>query len=476
MRLAKALRTRGIMVNSRSYIPVRIAFIGGGSLNWAPELMASLAYDTRLEAEVRLYDTDFPAAERNAAIGARYAEVSRGCAASYLPCPTIEAALTGADVVVISILPGRFEDMGHDLSIPASYGIPQAVGDTVGPGGIVRAIRAIPMLADIATSIRDVAPDAYVCNLTNPMSALTGALYATFPQIKAWGECHEVTKIRRMVASIANEAEGTDAYSFRDVEVNVLGINHFTFADRITLRGRDMLPAYRAFVAGQGAKGWHQTEPDADAEHRKYFGTRNLVAFDLLRRFGLPAAAGDRHLAEFLPVADYLADPARWGFALTPIDYRIRDRAAKLEHAEALKMGRIAPHVKPSNESLIEQITALKGGGVFMDNVNLPNRGQVGGLPSGAIVESNAVFSGLGIAPVPAGKLPVALEDIVAPHAQRQSALVPAVLNGDRPALFALFHQDPLVALLPTKTAKDMFNQMLAATDHWLPENLKGAA
>ncbi|WP_316014126.1 alpha-galactosidase [Roseobacter sp. HKCCA0434] len=461
-------------------IDVKIAFVGGGSLNWARVLMADLAQETRLAAEVRLYDVDSAAARRNARIGARFAEASVGTPARYRACDTLTEALSGADVVVISILPGLFADMAHDIDIPARYGIPQAVGDTVGPGGFVRALRAIPMLTEIATAIAEHAPRAHVCNLTNPMSVLTGALYAAFPQIRAWGECHEVTKIRRQVAHIANaeaEAEaGGDRWTHRDVEVNVLGINHFTFVDRIALAGRDMLPAYRAFAARHLAEGWAQTEPGKDAEHARYFGTRNRVAFDLLDRFGIPAAAGDRHLAEFLPVADYLADPEGWGFALTPVDYRIRDRAAKQAEADALADGTGPVNVARSDEAMVDQVVALMGGGVHVSNVNLPNRGQIAGLPEGAIVESNAIFSGLGVQPVHAGALPPALTAIVADHATRQQALLQAVMTEDGAALFDLFHADPLVAHLPRDTARTLFGDMLTATGHHLPAGLRGAA
>lgn len=456
--------------------PVRIAYVGGGSLNWALGLMADLAHDTRLAAEVRLYDIDRASAERNAAIGARYAGVSRGTPARYSVSATLEQALEGADVVVISILPGRLEDMAEDIRIPARYGIPQAVGDTVGPGGFLRAMRAIPMLAEIGTAIRRVAPDAHVCNLTNPMSALTGTLYKVFPGIRAWGECHEVTKIRRQVAWFANREAEDERYTHRDVEVNVLGINHFTFVDRIALAGRDMLPAYLAFARAHAVDGWSQVEPGHDTEHARYFGTCNLVAFDLLDRFGVPAAAGDRHLAEFLPVADYLAAPERWGFALTPVDYRIRDRAARLERAQALRDGRTAPEPRRSDEALTDQIVALMGGAPFISNVNLPNRGQMPGMPDGAVVETNAVFSGPAIAPVQAGRLPRALETLVRDHAERQTALVDHVLAGEADALFPLFRSDPLVAPLDNTTARALFDEMRRATQDWIPNDLMGAA
>lgn len=461
---------------SDQYIPVRIAFVGGGSLNWAAELMADLAHDRRLAAEVRLYDIDPAAAARNAGIGARFAAVSHGRAAIYSACESLAEALDGADVVVISILPGSFDDMARDIAIPAAFGIPQAVGDTVGPGGFVRALRAIPMLAEIARAIRDHAPTAFVCNLTNPMSVLTGTLHAVFPGIRAWGECHEVTKIRRQVAYLANREAGEERFGHRDVHVNVLGINHFTFVNRISVDGQDMLPAYENFVHAHMQAGWSQTEPGKDAEHARYFGTRNLVAFDLFRRFGIPAAAGDRHLAEFLPVSEYLSDPDAWGFALTPVAYRIRDRDQKRRRAEAMRTGELPVTPARSDEALIDQIAALKGGGAHVSNVNLPNIGQMPDLPDGAIVETNAVFTRAGIEPVAAGRLPADLAPLVRDHADRQGALLRAVLDGDIAALFPLFRSDPLVAQLPERDAREMFGQMLAATAHVLPDSLKGAA
>jgi len=451
---------------------VNIAYIGGGSLNWATRLMADLAHDTTLAAHVRLYDIDGAAAERNATIGARFADVSEGTPATYKAVATREQALTGADIVVVSILPGDFADMAHDVDIPARHGIRQAVGDTVGPGGFVRAMRSIPMMVQIAEAIRDHAPGAWVCNLTNPMSVLTGAMYHAFPAIRLWGECHEVTKLRHQVAWIANQGTGGPRYSHRDVRVNVLGINHFTFVDAIGLDGRDMLPAYRAFADQHGNSGWTPREIDPTDEHDRYFMDRSRVKFDLYRRFGIPAAAGDRHLAEFVPQGDYLDAAQDWDFALTPVSYRVRDRAGKRARADALAAGEGTPHADRSDEALVDQIRGLMGLNDFTSNVNLPNRGQMDGLPMGTIVETNALFSSLGVTPLVAGRLPYTLHEIVADHAARQTALIAAVCGNRWGDLFDLFRTDPLVAPLRPDGARRMFQEMVQATSHHLPRDL----
>ena len=216
--------------------------------------------------------------------------------------------------------------------------------------------------------------------------------------------------------------------------------------------------------------------PIPEDEHESYFGDRSKVKFDLLRRFGIPAAAGDRHLAEFVPAGDYLSCANDWAFGLTPVEYRVRYQAQKQQTAADMIDGSHPVQAEKSDEALVDQIVALFGEGAFVSNVNLPNRGQMQGLPEGAIVETNAVFSGLGVTPVVAGALPEALNTQVADHATRQSALLDAVLKGDVTTLADLFHSDPLVADLSRDRANALFSEMVGATREWLPENLKGVA
>jgi len=464
------------MYINEDYIGVKIAYIGGGSLNWAFKLMQDLAYDNQLAADVRLYDIDNQAAERNSIIGNRMAEISNGYPACYSVSDRLSDALEGADVVVVSILPGDFSEMSADIDIPARFGIPQSVGDTVGPGGFVRALRAIPELYSIGKAVEEYSPNAYVCNLTNPLSVLTGALYAAFPSIKAWGECHEVTKIKRQVAWIANQSNNEPAFTHRDVEVNVLGINHLTFVDKIFVDGKDHCGNYKNFVQSHKESGWYQTEPKNNDEHARYFATNNKVAFDLFSTYGIAAAAGDRHLAEFFPINQYLKNPSHWGFALTPVSYRIKDREHKRIRSDALMRGELAITAERSDEALLDQIVALMGGQSFVSNVNLPNSNQITNLPQNSIVESNALFSSDGIKPLTAGSLPDDLSVVVTDHAQRQTDLLQALISDDTDALLPLFSSDPLAQSLNLSQTEQLFKEMLAATRHCLPLSLQGVA
>ena len=154
---------------------LKIAYIGGGSRGWARGLMSDLAVEERLSGDIYLYDIDYAAAKDNETIGNMFKNVEGNVSSwKYHAVKTPKEALINADFVVISILPGTFDEMESDVHAPEEYGIYQTVGDTVGPGGIVRSMRTIPMFKEIALYIKEYCPNAWVINYTNPMAMLTG--------------------------------------------------------------------------------------------------------------------------------------------------------------------------------------------------------------------------------------------------------------------------------------------------------------
>ena len=220
--------------------------------------------------------------------------------------------LTGADFVVISILPGTFDEMESDVHAPEAYGIYQSVGDTVGAGGFMRAMRTIPMYVTIAEAIRDYSPNAWVINYTNPMTLCVRTLYHVFPKIKAFGCCHEVFGTQTLLTHILDEELGLKDVARQDIKVNVKGINHFTWFDKATYKGMDLFPIYRKFVEEHYESGYEYGDTNW---MNSSFACANRVKFDLFLRYGCIAAAGDRHLAEFMPGNEYLKDPglvAKW--------------------------------------------------------------------------------------------------------------------------------------------------------------------
>ncbi|MBR7161135.1 MAG: alpha-glucosidase/alpha-galactosidase, partial [Clostridia bacterium] len=200
-----------MIYENHSVKELKIAYIGGGSRGWAWGLMSDLASAEDISGTVALYDIDLKAARDNAVIGAKF-NAAEGAKSKwdYVVAETLEEALTGADFVVISILPGTFDEMESDVHTPEKYGIYQSVGDTSGPGGIIRALRTIPMMQVIAKGIEKCCPEAWVINYTNPMTVSVKALYETFPGIKAFGCCHEVFGTQKLLATALEDIAGIE--------------------------------------------------------------------------------------------------------------------------------------------------------------------------------------------------------------------------------------------------------------------------
>lgn len=453
---------------------INIAYIGGGSKGWAWALMSDLALEEQLGGTVKLYDIDQQAAQQNEKIGNRLLDRPEAVGKwTYQAVNTLEEALHDAHFVIISILPGTFKEMASDVHVPEEYGIYQAVGDTVGPGGIVRALRTIPMYVHIAEQIKAHAPQAWVINYTNPMSLCVRTMYEVFPQIKAFGCCHEVFGTQSLLADMVNELDGFSGVTRQDIKTNVLGINHFTWVDHATYEGLDLLPLYEQFAERYYETGFEKV---AGRWQESTYHFAHRVKFDLFQKFGLIAAAGDRHLAEFMPLSWYLRDRetiAHWKFHITPVADRMRDQQQKIEQGDKLASGELDVELKRSGEEGVLMMKALLGMGDFITNVNLPNVGQMTGLPLGAVVETNAVLTGDSIKPVVAGKLPLPIENIVNRHILNQETTLQAVLNEDKELAFQAFVNDPLVTLAPQQ-ARQLFEQMLSHTNDYLPEGLKG--
>ncbi|MBQ8800018.1 MAG: alpha-glucosidase/alpha-galactosidase [Lachnospiraceae bacterium] len=444
-----------------------IAYIGGGSRGWAWTFMTDLALEPSMSGTIRLYDIDEQAAENNAIIGnkvsARPEAVGKW---NYVVSKTLEESLSGADFVVISIMPKTFDEMETDVHMPERLGIYQSVGDTAGPGGIVRAMRTIPMFVEFAEAIKKYAPDAWVINYTNPMTLCIKTLYHVFPQIKAFGCCHEVFGTQKLLAAIAKEELGTEEIAREEIAVNVLGINHFTWFDYASYKGIDLFPVYRAYIEKHFEEGFN--EPDNNWMNST-FACAHRVKMDLFLKYGLIAAAGDRHLAEFMPGDMYLKDPATvegWKFGLTTVEWRKEDLQRRLSRSARLVNGEEEIELKPTGEEGIELIKALCGLRRMVSNVNIPNTaGQIENLPRTAVVETNALFERDAIRPLVAGTVPEQVKELLMPHIENHERVLKAALTMDRSLVKEAFLADPLVKdRVSVKEVEKLADDMLDAT------------
>ncbi len=315
---------------------IKIAYVGGGSRGWAWGLMSDLASADDISGDVYLYDIDYQAALNNEIIGNKYNEIEGAKSKwNYHATKTLAEALSGADFVVISILPGTFDEMESDVHTPEKYGIYQSVGDTTGPGGIIRALRTIPMFEVIALAIKENCPDAWVINYTNPMTVCVRTLYRVFPEIKAFGCCHEVFSTQKLLALALKDIKGIEGVERHEIKTNVVGVNHFTWITEATYKNIDLFDVYRRF-----AEKYYETGFGGVVQNwaNKCFVCNERVKLDLFRRYGWIAAAGDRHLAEFCEGKWYLRDPEtveKWGFGLTPAAWRKSHLQTRLDKSAA---------------------------------------------------------------------------------------------------------------------------------------------
>ncbi|NMB90968.1 MAG: alpha-glucosidase/alpha-galactosidase, partial [Chloroflexi bacterium] len=387
----------------------------------------------------------------------------------YRAVTTLSEALQGADFVILSIQPGPLELMAADVAIAERYGLYFPVGDTSGAPGLARGLRATTIYAGIAQEIATHCPHAWVINFTNPMSICTRALTRAVPGLKVFGCCHEVFATQRMLAGLVARNLGLEDPPRRaEIQVNVLGINHFTWIDQATYQGHDLLAMLRQHLQQPGIiRTYSRQEVES---WQNWFFSADQVKFALFQRFGILAAAGDRHLVEFLP--GFIQSPEtlfRWGIIRTPVSWRIQRRDAAPQHTRTLMSGDAPFELRSSGEEGVGMIKALLGLGELVTNVNLSNRGQIANLPLEAVVETNALFRSDGIYPLNAGALPAGLAPLVAQHVANQETIVEAALSGDHHLAFQAFLTDPTNSL-PIDTAWDMFCELLQASREYLPE------
>lgn len=449
---------------------LKITYVGGGSRGWATNLIKDLAKEPAICGTVYLYDIDVEAANKNALIG--NALKKRDDVKSkwnYVVETDEEKAFADADFVIMSVLPGTFDEMRSDVHTPEKYGIWQSVGDTVGPGGIVRAMRTVPIFRHYARVIKKYCPNAFVINFTNPMTLCVRTLYKEFPEIKAFGCCHEVFGTQKMFAQILKEKRGIDV-DRHEIRVNVLGVNHFTWLDKVTYKGEDLIPMYANYIE-ENPYGMREGVDKNWANGM--FGCTHQVKMDLFKRYGVVAAAGDRHLAEFCPGNWYLKDPETvqsWGFGLTTVDWRQNvDLPERIKLQNQRASGEIELELNETGEESVHQIKALLGLGDMITNVNLPNRGQSIGLPSDAVVETNACFGADGITPVLAGKLPAPVHALVSRVVSVQEAVIKGIFDDDYESVFNAFIQDANVCI-GIADARKLFEEMILNTKKYLPE------
>ncbi|MGE4526362.1 MAG: alpha-galactosidase [Sphaerochaeta sp.] len=439
----------------------RICIIGGGGRLWAIQFMKDLAYNTMSHGTLVLYDIDKEAARNNIAVANQVFAVNKSEGRfNVIAIDDLGEALSGCDMVIISIEPGRTECRYGDLVLPEQYGILQSVGDTTGPGGIMRARRALPIFFDLAKKIEQFCPDAWVINYTNPMTLCTAALYKAFPAIKALGCCHEVFHTQNFLAKKVSQWFGVATPDRREIKIDLTGVNHFTFVTKAFWQGHDLMAKLIEEVQDPATFADETEIAKERLANEKWFDCDQKIALAFLRDFGALGAAGDRHLAEFVPY--FLTSDENlhtYGVIRTPYEWRMRtakEKRNKIFKDEDLK-------AELSDEEGVDIMRSLMGDKSMVTNINRPNEGQISYLPKGRIVESNGLISEDSIRPIVATDPPLAIQNLVRQVSDVQEMVLEAIYNNDDNLLFTAFLSDPLMNLSLDK-ARELFDKMLTSS------------
>ncbi len=451
----------------------RIVIIGGGSYQWVPKLLVDLVNTASLaDAELVLQDID-PAPLEPIADFVRHVVGLQGIGMTVSTTTDQREALAGADYVVVTISTGGFESMRFDLEIPERHGIKQSVGDSVGPGGVMRALRNIPVLVGIARDMEELCPDAWMLNITNPMTTLCRSMTHE-TTIKTVGLCHEIAGAQFALSLLLDA-------SFLDLDFELVGVNHLPIFTSLRVNGEDGFERLRAMLADPDGLGDQTVNmPAGIAKEAAAFagGVRkrdildhHKVKFALFERFGVLPGAGDRHLVEFFP--GFLTEESewgkRWGVALTTIADRERDAGG---HKETLAKMRASDEVSrmPSGEMVAPMIDSFLRDRAHAFPLNLPNTGQAPDLPPDVVVESMCVADAKGLHPRDEVRLPPVLAEWLRRIAAAQEATVTAALTGNREKVVEAMLLDPLAGRIDFDHVEQMTDEMLSATARWLPQ------
>jgi alpha-galactosidase/6-phospho-beta-glucosidase family protein len=441
----------------------KIAFIGGGSVHWTPTLVPDMALNEALAgADLVLHDIDTAALDLLERASQRIVEQMDG--SLHVTATTDRAeALRDADFVILCVGIGGLRAMRNDLEIPERYGIYQAVGDSVGPGGLARGLRHVPFAVQVARDMETLCPDAWMLNLTNPMTTICrGVTRAT--HVRTIGLCHEVTGIRSHLTGLL-EIPG------ESVEIDVAGINHLPVILRFDADGRDGMELLRDWLGEHGPLGCvGEVEVNTVFD---VFIDRLAVKLTQFDHLGVLFGAGDRHVAEFFP--GFLTETSergkRYGVVLTNVDQREEMARLRRERIEDFVGGGAQP-LRQSNEQMAGVMAALAGGPAGRFIVNVPNRGQIDNLPRDAVVECIAEVDALGMRPLAVGALPHPAYAAIAPHVARQELIVEAALTGQREPALAALATDPLVH--DPAAVEPMLDELLAANARFMNPDLLG--
>ena len=436
---------------------MKITFMGAGSTIFARNVIGDCMCSEVLRDSVfALYDIDGERLEESRKILEAMCEVmgGHGKIECYLGVSQRKDALRGADFVINAIQVGLYDPCTViDFEVPKKYGLRQTIGDTLGIGGIMRALRTIPVMDDFAADMQEVCPDAWFLNYTNPMAMLTGYMLR-YTDVKTVGLCHSVQVCARSLlrqVGLEDRLEGHKEL--------IAGINHMAWLlDIRDKNGVDLYPEIKARIGARLA------DPNC----------KDKVRLDYIRHFGYYCTESSEHNAEYNPfyiTKNYPELIKRFNIPLDEYPRRCiaQIESWKQEYATLLEEG-AKPHTRSIEyasrimESIVTDTPYQIGGNVLNDG------GVISNLPREACVEVPCLVSGNGILPCFVGALPVQLAAMNMTNINVQLLTIEAARTRKKEHIYQAAMLDPHTAAeLDIDTIRAMVDDLIEAHGSYLP-------
>jgi alpha-galactosidase len=430
----------------------KVTIIGAGSAVFATEIIRDVLATPALESGTfALVDID--AGRLELAHQAAQALITRSDGNW-----TVETSLDrtkmlpGSDYVVNTIEVAGRENVRHDYDIPLKYGVDQCIGDTIGPGGLFKALRTMPDWINILADIERLAPGSLVMNFTNPMSltVLTGARVSDLPIV---GLCHSIQHTSR---TLANYLE----IPYESMDWSAAGINHLAWFVKLERDGQDLYPLLR------------------EKARIPEIYDQDPVRFEFVKHLGAFCTEGSGHDSEYVPYfrkrPDLVQKYDRSGYIGESGFYANNWPTWLEESAQYLRdylAGKEEYEMERGEEFASTIIEAMETGVPAVIYGNVPNNGLIDNLPQDGIVEVACLVDNKGVQPTHFGSLPTQLAALDAQHMAFHDLVATAVLEEDREAAVHALMMDPLTAAVCSlEEIRQMFDEMAEAQRDYLPD------
>lgn len=419
----------------------RIALVGAGGMAFGPVMTYDAIRSEGFEGSTLvLVDINRKRLEAARAIADRLNE-AMGCPLRIEAESDTERGVEGADFVMLSVEKGRWEGWTQDYEIPRKHGSTQVMGENGGPGGLFHSLRSIKLVLEICELIEKCSPDAFVVNLTNPMSRVTLAINRA-TKLKNIGLCHEFTGgLLRIAAALLIPPN--------KIQAKASGMNHFTWFYEITNAdtGEDLYPKM--------------------IRHVRMFP---LLHSPLVRRcalkYGCYPTSTDSHIGEYIPWVADVVKPIIPFHTFFEHEGELRETLTKWYGKGYFQLP--VKMLPESGEEALPICEALATGASREFNaINVPNKGYIPNLPEGAIVEVPARSDGETLIPEEVPPVNEDLAEMMRTQYRIQEMIVDSALNRDPELAFEALVADPLSP--PESACRAMFEEMTKLQKKQLP-------